>query len=101
MLVRFPRKFSKLRVYLAYIGTALPPLEDWLPEHIERWRLSLPDDDRVNFKEFFDKVIAAGAKGSTLASYNLEALLLVFPKLGVFAPELYARLQALKRKGTP
>jgi hypothetical protein len=80
---------------LLIFETALLPLEDWRPEHIVRWRDSLPADDRANFKEFFEN-LPPGVKGSTLASYTLEALLLVFPKLGAFAPELYARLQALK-----
>ena len=74
------------------------PLEEWSPEHVKQWRLSLPANTRIKFKEFFDN-LPQEADGSTLVSYDLPALLMVFPKLGAFGPELYARLQKLKGQG--
>lgn len=78
-------------------AAALSTLEEWRPEHVELWRLSLSGNDRIKFKEFFDKVIPLRAKGSTLASYNEEAVTrLLGPVDGpVFGPEL----QKLKRQG--
>jgi len=86
----------------ASLAVALPPLEDWQPEDVIRWRDSLPTDDRTNFKEFFDN-LPPGVKGSTLASYDKSDVYGLFPtpQLGrAFAPELHAMLQALKRQRT-
>lgn len=55
-------------------------------------------DNKEKFSEFFDKLPKI-TNGSTLASLNVNALLLHFPKLGVFASELDAKLQKLKRQG--
>ena len=79
------------------------PLEEWSPEHVKQWRLSLPANTRIKFKEFFDN-LPRGVKGSTLASYSEEAVIRIFdnPKNGrAFGPELYARLQKLKGQGAP
>ena len=75
------------------------PLKDWRPEHVEQWRDSLPEDDRNNWKEFFDN-LPRGVKGSTLASYDKSDVEKRFKTDDgrAFAPELYAKLQELKRQ---
>ena len=96
MLVRFlcMSAFSPSHVLRT---AALLRLEEWRPEHIEQWRQSLPEDDRTNFKEFFDN-LPRGVKGSTLASYDKSDVEKRFKTDDgrAFAPELYARLQKLK-----
>jgi len=93
------RALARFPLLMCY-ATALPLLEEWRPEHIEQWRLSLPEDDRTNFKEFFDN-LPRGVKGSTLASYDKSDVEKRFKTDDgrAFAPELYAKLQKLKGQG--
>lgn len=92
-LARFP---------FSCVAAALPPLEEWRPEHVEQWRLSLPEDDRANFKEFFEN-LPRGVKGSTLASYDKSDVEKRFKTDDgrAFAPEVHARLQKFKGQRAP
>ncbi len=86
-------------MYLAYLGTALPPLEEWSKAHLEQFRLSLGEVKAEKLKEGFARFVVEGGDGSTLASYAEVVFVRLFGD--ILGPELYAKLQALKRKGTP